>query len=109
MKMKFDRLKLLINQLTETEVSSPETQAVRIYAYGLSYELSKAKDASDLDSNTFEYIYQSMPLKMIESAQGQLLQSGQYYLAEKWQKLISHLNLRHQRLVDAQCKSRLGL
>ncbi|MGF1695701.1 hypothetical protein L4C54_08505 [Vibrio lamellibrachiae] len=104
MKMKFERLKILLNQLTETEVSSPETQAARIYASGLSSEINWAKDPSELDSNTFEYIYQSMPLAMIESAQGQLLQSGQYYLAEKWQKLISHINLRHQRLIAAQCK-----
>ncbi|WP_295898860.1 hypothetical protein [uncultured Vibrio sp.] len=102
MKMKFDRLKVLLKQLTETEVSSPETQAVRIYASGLSSEIGWANDASELDVNTFEYIYQSMPLSVIESAQGQLLVSGQYYLAEKWQKLVSHIDLRHQRRLASQ-------
>ncbi|PMK03676.1 hypothetical protein BCU12_16715 [Vibrio sp. 10N.261.55.A7] len=100
--MKFERFKILLKQLKETEVSSPETQAVRIYASGLSSEIDWASDASELDVNTFEYIYQSMPLSVIERAQGQLMVSGHYYLAEKWQKLISHINLRHQRLIASQ-------
>ncbi|MGC9404495.1 MULTISPECIES: hypothetical protein [Vibrio] len=94
--MSFKRLKILIKQLMETEVSSPETQAARIYASGLSVELNWANDVSELDKNTFEYLYQSMPLNMIESVQYQLLQEQQFHLAEKWQKLISHLTLRHQ-------------
>ncbi|WP_238322157.1 hypothetical protein [Vibrio mexicanus] len=99
MKIKFERLKILINQLRETEANTPETQAARTYACGLAYELKGVKNEQDISGNRFELLYQSMPKEMIERAQSQLLKTEQIHMAEKWQKLISHFNLRHEHFI----------
>ncbi|MGL6259403.1 hypothetical protein [Vibrio sp. WXL103] len=96
MKIAFERLKLLTNQLCETEVSSPETQAARTYAYGLCCELGSVKTEQEFERGLLNNLYLSMPTKTIEKAQNQLLAAQQYHLAEKWQKLMSNLQMRYQ-------------
>ncbi len=75
MKIKFERLKILINQLRETEANTPETQAAKTYACGLAYELKGVRNETDISSNRFELLYQSMPKEMIERAQSQITEN----------------------------------